>query len=65
MPSFAFNRKTLDFLAFTVQTFVVNLDYVKGVRGNSLIMKNGASLPITRRTLTEVKERYLQYFFRG
>ncbi len=46
-------------------SFVVNLDYVKGVRGNSLIMKNGASLPITRRTLTEVKERYLQYFFRG
>ena len=46
-------------------SFVVNLDYVKGIEGHSLILKTGGELSITHRALSGIKEKYLRHFFRG
>lgn len=46
-------------------SFVVNMDYVKSIQGNFFLMKTGSNIPIARRTLGEIKEKYLRYFFRG
>ena len=44
-------------------SFVVNMDYVKSIQGNFFMMKIGGTVPITRRSAGEIKEKYLQYFF--
>jgi DNA-binding LytR/AlgR family response regulator len=46
-------------------SFAVNMDYVKSLKGTSLIMKTGANIPIAQRALTEIKETYLHHFFKG
>ncbi len=45
-------------------SFVVNMDYVRSIEGNTLSMRIGGSVPIAQRAKGEVKEKYLQYFFR-
>lgn len=44
-------------------SFVVNMDFVKSIEKYSLSMKTGVHIPITHRALSEIKEKYLQYFF--
>ncbi|MDR2897912.1 MAG: LytTR family transcriptional regulator, partial [Spirochaetaceae bacterium] len=44
-------------------SFAVNMDYIKSMHRDSLIMKTGEKLPITNRALSGIKETYLQYFF--
>jgi DNA-binding LytR/AlgR family response regulator len=44
-------------------SFAVNLDYVESLKGTSLIMKTGASIPIAHRASSEIKEKYLRHFF--
>ncbi len=46
-------------------SFVVNMDYVKSMQGNLLVMNTGADIPITRRAVSNIKEKYLEYFFGG
>jgi DNA-binding LytR/AlgR family response regulator len=46
-------------------SFAVNLDYIESLKGTSLIMKTGASIPIAHRALSEIKEKYLRHFFKG
>lgn len=46
-------------------SFAVNMDYVKSIKGNSLLMKNGANIPIAHRAASEIKEKYLRHFFKG
>lgn len=45
--------------------FVVNLDYVRCVQKNNLLMRIGGSLPIAHRAIGEIKERYYKHFFGG
>jgi DNA-binding LytR/AlgR family response regulator len=45
-------------------SFAVNMDYVKTIQEDSLLMKTDVKLPIARRMLPGVKEKYLQYFFK-
>ncbi len=44
-------------------SFVVNMDFVKSIQGCLLIMKVGTDVPIVRRILSEIKEKYLNHFF--
>ncbi len=44
-------------------SYVVNMDYVKSMQGDSLTMRLGADIPIARRAAGEIKAKYLQYFF--
>ncbi len=46
-------------------SFAVNMDYVKSIQGNYFVMKTGGTVPIAHRAADEIKEKYLQYFFRG
>ncbi len=46
-------------------SFAVNMDYVKSIQGDSLLMKIGGNVPIAHRAIGEIKEKYLHYFFRG
>ena len=46
-------------------SFVVNLDYVRRVQKNTLVLKNGGSLPIAHRAAGEVKEKYYKHLFGG
>lgn len=46
-------------------SFVVNMGYVRSIQGDSLMMKAGENIPVTRRMAAHIKERFLQYFFRG
>ncbi len=45
-------------------SFAVNLDYTDSIQGDTIIMKNGSVIPITRRAAREVKAKYLQHFFK-
>ena len=39
--------------------YIVNADYIKVIDGNDIVLKNGVRLPVSRRKLQEVKEKYL------
>ncbi len=45
-------------------SYAVNMDYVKSVQGQSVLMKNGAVIPITHGTVREVQDKYVDYYFR-
>ncbi len=46
-------------------SFVVNMDYVQRIQGSAMLIGIHGSVPIAHRAIGEIKERYLQYFFRG
>lgn len=46
-------------------SFVVNMDYIKSIRKDALMMKTGASIPIARRAVAELKDKYFEHFFGG
>lgn len=42
---------------------IVNLSYVQKIEGNSLLMQNGESLPVSRSRLSEVSEAFFRFRF--
>ena len=42
--------------------FIVNLDYVSGIDGNEIYLKDGSKLPIGMRFFEEFKQKYLKYY---
>ncbi len=46
-------------------SFIANMDYIQSIEGNMLFMRIGGSVPIAQRALSQIRERYLGYFFRG
>ena len=43
------------------QSFLVNLDYVDFVRDNSVVLKNGEKIPLSRKRKKEIKEKYINW----
>ena len=46
-------------------SFIVNMDFTHGIDGDLLVMKTGAQVPIAQRMQSEIKNRYVRYFFGG
>ena len=44
------------------RTYIVNLDHVRGVQGNNLLLKDRV-LPIAKNSYRQLKEYYLKYSF--
>ena len=42
-------------------SYIVNMNKIKGIRDYDFIMVNGKSVPISKRMLKEVKEQYINY----
>jgi DNA-binding LytR/AlgR family response regulator len=42
-------------------SFIVNMNQIKTIRDSEFIMFNNKSVPISRRLLKKVKEKYVQY----
>ncbi len=49
----------------THTSYIVNMDFVQSIQAHTLSMRIGGSIPIAQRALSEVRERYLGYIFRG
>lgn len=45
------------------KSFFVNMKYIRTIREESLLMDDGAELPIARRRKAELKDRYMTYVF--
>lgn len=43
------------------KSFLINLNYVKRLEGNSIIMDSGANIPISKRNTANVKRQYLLF----
>lgn len=41
----------------------VNMEYVTNLQRNDLVLKTGGTVPIARRLLTNVKDKYIRHFF--
>lgn len=46
-------------------SFAVNMDYIKSVQRQSIVMKNGVVIPIAHGAVGEIREKYMQYFFKA
>ncbi len=46
-------------------SFLVNMEYVRGIQADMLLMRIGPDIPIAHRLISKIKEKYLQYFFKG
>ena len=42
-------------------SFIVNMNKIKGIKDVEFIMDNGETVPISKRMLKEVKEQYINY----
>ncbi len=42
--------------------FIVNLDYVSGIDGNEIYLKDGSKIPIGMRFFEDFKQKYLKYY---
>jgi len=47
---------------FIDRSCFVNIDYIAGINGNSLQLKNGKELPISRRSMQNVKKTLIEYW---
>ena len=47
------------------RSFLVNMDYIRNLTTHSLIMENGAKIPIPREKYAQVKQTYMEYVFRA
>ena len=47
------------------RSFLVNMDYIQTLTTHSLIMENGAKIPIPREKYAQVKQTYMEYVFRA
>ena len=45
------------------RSFLVNMDYIRNLTTHSLIMENGAKIPIPREKYAQVKQTYMEYIF--
>lgn len=43
------------------KSFFVNMNYIRAIRSDKIVMDDGVEIPITRRRLTEVKEKYIGF----
>ena len=42
-------------------SYVINLDFVRSISGNSIEMQGGAKIPVPRRSVEEVQRAYMEY----
>ena len=45
------------------RSYIVNMDYVRRLYDHGLIMADGGRVPVPRANYSEVKRRYIAYFF--
>ena len=45
------------------RSFLVNMDYIQSISTRSIVMEDGAEIPIPHGKFSEVKQRYLDYAF--
>ena len=43
------------------KSFIVNMNYIQKLEGNSIIMRSGAIVPISKKNITFVKRQYLLF----
>ena len=43
------------------KSFIVNIRYIRSIKGTSVLMTNGVQIPISRRHITEVQEAYRKF----
>ena len=58
--SISFNLKENNFLV-SHNSYIVNMNRIKGIKDLEFIMENGATVPISKRMLKEVKQEYINY----
>ena len=47
------------------RSFLVNMDYIQNLTTHSIIMENGAKIPIPREKYAQVKQTYMEYVFQA
>ena len=45
------------------RSFLVNMDYIHTLATHSIIMENGAKIPIPREKFAPIKQSYMNYVF--
>lgn len=49
---------------FPHRTYIVNMEYIRGISGTEILMTDGRRLPISRKGYTDIKTAYLDYITR-
>jgi len=49
---------------FPHRAYLVNMEYIRGINNNSILMTNGRQVPVSRKLYGEIKEAYLEYMTR-
>ena len=60
VEAISFDLKENNFL-LSHNSYVVNMNRIKGIKDLEFIMENGATVPISKRMLKEVKQEYINY----
>ena len=47
------------------RSFLVNMDYIQTLTTHSIIMENGAKIPVPREKYAQVKQTYMEYVFQA
>lgn len=45
------------------RSYLINMDYIQTLTAHSIIMENGANIPVPREKYLQVKEAYMEYVF--
>ena len=45
------------------RSFLVNMEYIRTLNAHSIIMENGAKIPIPREKIVFIKQVYMKYIF--
>ena len=51
-------------IIFPHRAYIVNMDYIRGISNNGILMTNGRQLPVSRKSYPKVKSAYLEYMMR-
>lgn len=46
------------------RTYIVNMEYIRGISGTGILMTDGRQLPISRKGYSDIKAAYLEYITR-
>ena len=49
---------------FPHRTYIVNMEYIRGISGTEILMTDGRRLPISRKSYPDIKAAYLDYITR-
>lgn len=49
---------------FPHRTYIVNMEYIRGISGTEILMTDGRRLPISRKSYIDIKTAYLDYITR-